>query len=45
MANLSGEIPGPSERLIKQFGGQLHQGGKKLTKSLLNVIGKVWGDL
>ena len=31
---------GPSERLVKQFGGQVHQGGK-FSKSTLNVIGKV----
>ena len=37
----SGEDPGPSETLFRQFGGDVHLGGKKLTKSLLNIIGKV----
>eukprot|EP00980_Cylindrotheca_fusiformis_P007060 scaffold1482_cov120-Cylindrotheca_fusiformis.AAC.2 len=38
--HIVGDNPGPSERLIKQFGGQLHRGGKKLNKSILNSIGK-----
>jgi hypothetical protein len=31
----------PSEKLIKQFGGEVHQGGKNFTKATMNAIGKV----
>jgi len=38
--HIVGEDPGPSEALFRQFGGEVHLGGKKLTKSVLNIIGK-----
>ncbi|KAL3933414.1 MAG: hypothetical protein SGBAC_010412 [Bacillariaceae sp.] len=38
--HIVGEDPGPSETLFRQFGGEVHLGPKKLTKSNLNTIGK-----
>jgi hypothetical protein len=36
-----GANPERSEKLIKQFGGEVHQGGKNFTKATMNTIGKV----
>jgi len=38
--HIVGEDHGPSKKLFRQFGGDVHLGGKKLTKSVLNIIGK-----
>jgi hypothetical protein len=42
-----GPNPGPSERLIKQFGGQVQQGSKAFDATTMNSIGKVclWNSL
>jgi hypothetical protein len=36
-----GANPEPSQKLIKQFGGEVHQGGKNFNKATVNAIGKV----
>jgi hypothetical protein len=39
---LTAPNPGPSsERLLKQFGGTVHQGGSNFTRQTINAVGKV----